>query len=155
GFLISSQSLVPTGAGSVAEVQRTGDQAKSWTTVWRQRRASLSWIGAVGSEVIVAGISLVEGQPFLIETSDGGATWQTVQVALGPGLVPGVENSDVQQALWSLWAYDQFDFVTPSLGFAVPDSMTGQAAFMAPGPLALLRTTDGGRKWSRVALPGG
>ena len=155
GFLISSQSLVPTGTGSVAEVQRTWDQGKSWTTVWRQSSASLSWIGAVGSEVIAAGISLVVQQPFLIESSDGGATWQTVQVALSPSLVPGVQNSDVQQALWSLWAFDQFDFVSPSLGFAMPDSMTGQAAFMAPGPLALLRTTDGGRKWSRVALPGG
>ena len=155
GFLISSQSLVPTGTGSVAEVQRTWDQGKSWTTVWRQSSASLSWIGAVGSEVIAAGISLVVQQPFLIESSDGGATWQTVQVALSPSLVPGVQNSDVQQALWSLWAFDQFDFVTPSLGFAMPDSMMGQAAFMAPGPLALLRTTDGGRKWSRVALPGG
>jgi photosystem II stability/assembly factor-like uncharacterized protein len=155
GFLVSSQSLVPTGAGSVAEVQRTRDQGKSWTTVWRRSRVSLSWVGTVGSEVIAAGISLVVGQPFLIESSDGGATWQTVQVALSPDLVPGVENSDVQQALWSLWAFDQFDFVTPSLGFAMPDSMTGQAAFMTPGPLALLRTTDGGRKWSRVALPGG
>jgi photosystem II stability/assembly factor-like uncharacterized protein len=155
GFLVSSQSLVPTGAGSVAEVQRTRDQGKSWTTVWRRSRVSLSWVGTLGSEVIAAGISLVVGQPFLIESSDGGATWQTVQVALSPDLVPGVENSDVQQALWSLWAFDQFDFVTPSLGFAMPDSMTGQAAFMTPGPLALLRTTDGGRKWSRVALPGG
>ena len=155
GFLVSSQSLVPTGAGSVAEVQRTRDQGKSWTTVWRRSRVSLSWVGTLGSEVIAAGISLVVGQPFLIESSDGGATWQTVQVALSPDLVPGVEISDVQQALWSLWAFDQFDFVTPSLGFAMPDSMTGQAAFMTPGPLALLRTTDGGRKWSRVALPGG
>lgn len=155
GFLASSSSLVPTGAGSVAEVQRTRDQGESWTTVWRQRRTSLSWIGAVGSEVIATGISLVVGQPFLIESSDGGATWQTVQVVLSPSLVSGVQKSYVQQALWSLWAYDQFDFVTPSLGFAIPDSMTGQAGFMAPGPLALLRTTDGGRKWSRVALPGG
>ena len=61
----------------------------------------------------------------------------------------------MQQALFSLWGYDQFDFVTPNLGFAMPDSMMGQAAFMAPGPLALLRTTDGGRQWSRVVLPGG
>ena len=155
GFLVSSQSLVPTGAGSAAEVQRTSDQGKSWTTVWRRSRDSLSWIGAVGSEVVAAGISLAVRQPFLIENNDGGATWQTVQVALSPGLVPGVQNSDVQQALLSLWAHDQFDFVTPSLGFAMPDSMTGQAGFMAPGPLALLRTTDGGRKWSRVAVPGG
>jgi len=47
GFLVSSQSLVPTGAGSVAEVQRTRDQGKSWTTVWRRSRVSLSWVGTV------------------------------------------------------------------------------------------------------------
>ena len=103
-------------------MQRTLDQGESWGTVWRRTSASLSWIGAVGTEVIAAGISLVPRQPFLIESNDGGATWQTVQVALSPGLVSGVQKSYVQQALWSLWAYDQFDFVTPSLGFAMPDS---------------------------------
>ena len=113
-------------------MQRTRDQGKSWTTVWRRSRVSLSWVGTVGSEVIAAGISLVVGQPFLIESSDGGATWQTVQVALSPSLVPGVQNSDVQQALWSLWAFDQFDFVTPSLGFAMPDSMIGPGRVHGP-----------------------
>ena len=58
GFLISSPSVVPTGAGSVAEVQRTLDQGERWGTVWRRTGASVSWIGAVGTEVIAAGISL-------------------------------------------------------------------------------------------------
>jgi len=154
GFLVSSQSLVPTGTGSVAELQRTSDQGESWQTVWRRAGASLSWIGAVGAEVIAAGISPVLRQPFLVTSTNDGDSWQTVRVSLSPSLVPGVQKSYVPQALASLWAYDQFDFVTPSLGFAVPGSMMGQAS-SGPGPPELLRTTDGGQHWSRVALPGG
>jgi photosystem II stability/assembly factor-like uncharacterized protein len=154
GFLVSSQSLVPTGAGSVGEVQRTTDQGQTWRTVWRRSGASLSWIGAVGTDVIAAGISAVARQPFLIKTGSGGDNWRTVHVALSPALVPGVEKQYVKQALLQMWALDQFDFVTPSVGFAVPDSMMGQASD-GSGPPELLRTSDGGQHWSPVALPGG
>jgi photosystem II stability/assembly factor-like uncharacterized protein len=154
GFLVSSQSLVPAGTGPAGEVQRTSDQGQSWRTVWRQGGASLSWIGAVGTDVIAAGISPVARQPFLIETSNGGDNWQTVRVALSPALLPGVQKQYVKQALLRMWALDQFDFLTPSVGFAKPDAMMGQASNGA-GPPELLRTSDGGQHWSPVALPGG
>lgn len=154
GFLVSSTALVPTGAANVAEVQRTRDQGESWVTVWRRSGGSLSWVGAVNGEVLAAGISASDGPPFMIDSSDGGTSWQVVHVRLSPSLVTGVRRSYVGQALDALWAHDQFEFVTPSLGFAVPDSMMGQA-YSSPGLPALLRTTDGGRTWQPVFLPGG
>jgi photosystem II stability/assembly factor-like uncharacterized protein len=53
-----------------------------------------------------------------------------------------------------MWALDRFDFLTPSVGFAEPDAMMGQAS-NGVGPPELLRTSDGGQHWSPVTLAGG
>lgn len=153
GFLASSQYVANGNVATGAQVQVTSNLGRTWRTVWHQRGASLTWIGSAPGEILAAGSSSKE-RPFLVETSDAGARWRTVGVALDPSLVTGVQTRYVHLALEEFWEQEQFDFLTPQLSFAMPDSMEGQAVH-PPSPPVLLRTTDGGEHWSPVRLPGG
>jgi photosystem II stability/assembly factor-like uncharacterized protein len=103
--------------------------------------------------MVVAAGSTAQGRPFLLKGDANGDRWQRQAVSLsGVGLPTGVYRQATGLEDAQLWATYRFDFVSPSLGFAVPDPMVGQATFL---PGQLLRTTDGGRHWALVRLPGG
>jgi photosystem II stability/assembly factor-like uncharacterized protein len=152
GFLAAGALSSADAPGIPAEVQRTQDQGASWATVWRQAGDSLSWIGMAGASVLAAGLAEDGQRPFLLESNNNGASWRAVHISLSPTLVPGVQPGYVRQALGALWSSYQFDFVSASVGFALPDPMAG-LSMGVPGQM--LRTTDGGEDWAAVSLPGG
>ena len=181
GFLASGPSAYGTPAGVPAEIQRTADQGRTWRTVWRGSSDRVTWLGITGAgmsgdavahgahrsvgaglaggaerqpsaEIVAAG-STAEGRPFLLKSDADGDRWQLQAVSLSGVVLPtGVYQQAAGPEEAELWATYRFDFVTPSLGFAAPDPMVGQATFL---PGQLLRTTDGGRHWAAVRLPDG
>lgn len=152
-FTPSGTGFLATGglAGGTGEIQRTTDDGATWETVWSRPGASLFWVGATDGEVMAAGTYAAPGSdpnqaaPILVESTDGGDTWSSFTPSLPP---PAGEPSGY---IGLQWAGLRLDFPTPSLGLAVPAATFGQDV-TAP---RLLRSTDGGRHWSEVTLPGG
>ncbi len=54
GFLISGPADYGLASPSPAELQRTTDGGRSWTTVWRKVGYRLNWVGTAGGEVLEA-----------------------------------------------------------------------------------------------------
>ena len=153
GFLISGPADYGLASPSPAELQRTTDGGRSWTTVWRKVGYRLNWVGTAGGEVLAAGASASGTGPFLIESENDGASWHFQDVSVSPAVLSSASSGhEAALEIGQIWRMDQFHFVNRSLGFAAPDSMFGEAS--AP-PGELLRTTDGGRYWAPVTLPSG
>lgn len=149
GFLVTGWL-----GGGTGEIQRTTDGGKSWQTVWTKAGAALYWVGTTGNEVRAAGTYAAPGNdpneatPLLLDSVDGGASWTSVTPSLPPPPepTPGGPVSPSQD-----WASLRLEFPTATLGLAVTDASEGQAVL----DHRLLRSTDGGRHWSEVGLPGG
>ncbi len=103
--------------------------------------------------MVAAGLSANGLQPLLLQGDPTGTSWHLVDVSISPAAVPsGVQAGTAASALAEMWGSYQLHFVDQSLGFAAPDPMVGMGAVF---PGELLRTTDGGRHWTTVQLPGG
>ena len=150
GFLVTSSSFAGSLPASEGRIQRTTDGGASWVTVWQEPGASLYWVGTVGSEVVASGVLTQPGNndssassPLLLVSTDGGTSWVPITPSL-PSLARGMTDGGA-------WPGFRLDFLTRSVGLAVPDSAEGQELLDAQ----LLRTTDAGRHWVVVELPGG
>ena len=128
------------------QVFLTTDGGHRWQEVWQEKSADLFWVGRSlrGSTWIASGVTVSSASstasPLLLTSGDG-VHWSAVQPRLRASFNPDGLTS---------WQWLRFDFVTPSLGFAVPDPRE-----TVMGLQGILRTTDGGRSWSLVPLPGG
>jgi hypothetical protein len=152
GFLASGPGRYGSVRPAPAEIQRTTDQGKTWATVWRRMGYSITWVGMAGGAVVAAGLSGDGQRPFMLERTTSGAPWHLVGVSVSNAAVPPVvQRGQVASAIASLWGSYQFHFLNRSVGFAAPDPMVGQSFLSG----VLLRTTDGGRDWAPVRLPGG
>lgn len=154
GFLASGPYGATAGAVSgPAEIQRTTDQGKTWATVWRGSGYRVTWVGVAGDRAVATALTGDGQRPVLLEGTRSGGSWRVVGVSVNRRAVPAVVGrSQVASAIAILWGSYQFHFLSPLVGFAAPDPMAGQAT---PFPGVLLRTTDGGRHWAPVRLPGG
>lgn len=148
GVLVTGGPLVGTTSGTAVQgsgrIQVTADGGRTWTTVWRSTQADLDWVGFAGAaHGFVAGATFpaagAAGTPLLLTTADGGRTWRAIRPSLPAGAA-------------AAWTGLRFDFVSPSVGYALTD------ADFTMGPTGIgdvLRTTDGGRTWTASTLPGG
>lgn len=150
GFLVTGAPPGSAAAEGGASIEATSDGGASWSSVWHEAGASLDWVGRAGSAVVASGVVAPPGStdparatPLLVRSNDGGRSWTTSEPALPAAMGRGSQ-------VWG-WGDARLDFVSGSLGFALPDSEMGEGT-LAPG---LLRSTDGGAHWSQVALPGG
>jgi hypothetical protein len=112
-------------------ILHTADGGQSWTT---QDHGKL---GLTGVDFIDARHGWAAGADRLLATSDGGAHWTSL-----PEPCPLIRS---------------MHFVSPSLGFAVAGgTMLGEySGVLAPHLSGIaLRTSDGGRRWQRLATPG-
>ncbi len=128
------------------QVFLTTDGGQRWQEVWQDKSADLFWVGRsqTGSTWIASGVTVSStsstAAPLLLTSRDG-IHWSAVRPQLPSSFNPDGLTS---------WQWLRFDFVTPELGFAVPDPRE-----TVMGLQGILRTTDGGRSWSLVPLPGG
>ena len=153
GFLASGPPGYTGKPPFPAEIQRTRDRGRSWATVWRRTGYRLTWIGTAGGTVVAAGLSADGLRPFLLVGNGAGTSWHLVHMSISAAAVPtGVQAGMAASAVAQIWGSYQFHFVDQSLGFGAPDPMVGDGTVF---PGELLRTTDGGRHWTKVELPGG
>lgn len=153
GFLASGPPAYTGAPPAPAVVQRTTDGGASWATVWREPGYRITWLGLAGGRALAAGLADGNTRPFLLQGSASGLSWQQVPLSFHGVTVPsGMTGQSVGSVTAQVWGSYQFHFVNARLGFAAPDPMIGQATYL---PAELLRTTDGGRNWSVVRLPGG
>ena len=148
GFLVSFVSTA-TNTGT-ARIEATSDGGVSWATVWIRGHTNLSWIGFAdkrhGFASGIASPSSSTQQPLLLRTDDGGRSWQTIT----PSLPASPRGS------WSLttargsWGNLDFQFPSNQIGFAEPNPDYVYEMSEAP----ILRTGDGGRRWTIVRSPG-
>jgi photosystem II stability/assembly factor-like uncharacterized protein len=129
------------GATDAAAIQVTRDDGAHWRTVWQSPRVELGAIGTRAGVVYVTASSANahapdDFSPLLLVGTDRGRRWRTIRPRL---------PADLRDGFLSLRPY----FVTPSLGFAVPNP---EESDVFEGT-ALLRTTDGGRSWLSVRGP--
>lgn len=150
GFLVTSSSVPGPPPAYGGRIQRTTDGGASWVTVWQQPGASLYWVGTAGSEVMASGALTPPGDnnsstpsPLLLASSDGGTSWVMI--------TPSIPTPPGGMTAGGAWPGFRLNFLTSSVGLAVPDAADGQEIFDAQ----LLRTTDAGRHWVAVELPGG
>ena len=150
GYLAAVPRAQTSGyaSGATSELERTTDGGASWAVVWRHSDVVLYWVGTKAGDVVAAGLN-IRG-PLLVESADGGRSWHEVPVTLSLPRAPAGAGQ-AGAAEW-YWATSTLHFVDSRTGLAVPDAMYGQDAAW---PATILRTTDGGRHWSAVALPGG
>jgi photosystem II stability/assembly factor-like uncharacterized protein len=114
-------------------VVRTADGGRNWTVVLDYPVDAVDFHDAQQAWAVTekSGFQTSSGwQATVKRTSDGGATWTTIGTAEGGGQVSAVQFVDAAHG----WI-----FATPSAGGAGYSQDT-----------SLLRTTDGGRSWSRV-----
>lgn len=136
--------LSTTTPGAIAY---TSDGGSTWDTVWSQKNADLFWVGQslTGSLSVASGVTVsansTTAQPLLLTSSDG-QHWEAIAPAV-PASVLGLASGNV-------WQWLRFTFLSPQVGFAVPDPQE-----TVGGLGDILRTVDGGRTWSLVQLPGG
>jgi photosystem II stability/assembly factor-like uncharacterized protein len=128
GFLASSKGQFDH---EPARIQRTGDGGRTWHDVWKRPNTDLQWIAFADPQH-----GFVGGDGFVLRTRDGGRTWTRVPMRL-PRDLPRWTNVQLEP-----------HFVTPALGFAVPDP----AGWIYD---VFLRTIDGGRTWTHVHGPKG
>ena len=134
-----------TATGGIA---RTTDGGVHWSEVWSVAGASIGWVGPAGNllkgigSVFPVGPSITStanGQPVVVTSADGGATWWAAP-AQTPADLPA-------------WQNVTFAFGSAGLGFGVADPNVGSAeSSLLSG---VLRTVDGGLTWRLVTLPGG
>jgi photosystem II stability/assembly factor-like uncharacterized protein len=139
-------SLASEGIGGVA---RSSDGGTTWSWAWDSPGAAMQWVGKAGPDLVALGqtypvvpsVSTTSGGELTLVTSaDGGASWSAAPVQAPP-------------AVAGLWGELQFGFLTSQVGFGVQDpdvTWDDQAGFSG-----VLRTSDGGRAWSLIPLPGG
>jgi hypothetical protein len=136
---------VAAGAQDVGSglVERTTDGGSAWTPVWRRAQTRLTWIGFAGpGSAVAAAVSYPQGadgpaDPILVTSGAGRAGWRTVAPVLPAGAA-------------AVWPALRFEFVNAKVGFATLDP--NQSRSMAAPQL--LRTTDGGARWTRLTIPG-
>lgn len=130
-FLSPTTGWLPRDAGAAPQpggIQVTHDSGRTWTWVGAEQGWSITALSAVSAKDGWA-IGRRAGSPsatFLMQTSNGGATWSESALTLRPT--------------------GAIDFLSASVGYG---------ARSASDPGAVLRSTDGGATWSvRALLPG-
>jgi photosystem II stability/assembly factor-like uncharacterized protein len=133
-FLDARNGFYGTGKGRLF---RTTDGGHSWTLAWEHPGTfirSLGFIDATRGFLgnLGAGLAGTTDPVPLYRTSDGGRTWQAVQ--LGSGSMTGVCAIDILKA-------------RAIVEGEVRDRILVHAAGRANGPAQLLRSEDGGESW--------
>jgi photosystem II stability/assembly factor-like uncharacterized protein len=126
GVLLGARTADDTGT----VLQRTSDGGAHWTTTFSSRRAGLRWIGRDGHDVVAAGYEQ------LLRSSDGGRTWRSIR--------PHIATKEHS-------LLDELSFSGHGVGLSLAPAAEAIGFEPAAG---LLRTTDAGRRWRPVALPG-
>jgi photosystem II stability/assembly factor-like uncharacterized protein len=142
GLLGASQ---PRGSADIgaAVLERTTDAGTAWTPVWHQNETSLTWVGFAGPRVpVAAGVAYPYGtggqqSPLLVVGDAGDGGWRAIAPELPDGAL-------------AAWPALRFQFVSTEVGFATVDPNQSRSL---PGSW-LLRSTDGGRRWTRLSVAG-
>ncbi len=128
-----------TGAG---EIYGTRDGGETWTLMWRQQGTFVRALGFLDSNNgffgnLGAGLVGTTDVNPLYRTADGGATW--IPVDIGGADVAGICAIDILRA----------DAI---LEGDVRKRVVIHAAGRANGPAKLLRSEDGGERWTLIDL---
>jgi photosystem II stability/assembly factor-like uncharacterized protein len=124
GVIESSLSTPPSSFTHHNYIYATADGGADWTLV-DPPLPGATWARAVDATNWWAGEATT-----LVHTADAGGHWTTL-----PNTGLDIDASSL----------NDLQFTTPANGWALGSGVTG--------PLHILRTTDGGRSWHRVALP--
>lgn len=128
-----------TGAG---DLFRTGDGGASWTRVWTKPGTFIRALGFIDEKNGFLGNvgdyypGVTDTTP-LYRTRDGGANWTPVR--FGDAVIPGICSIDIVKTR----AIHQG---------ALRDRVVVHAAGRVGGPARLLRSVDGGERWSVIDL---
>ncbi|HXW89731.1 MAG TPA: hypothetical protein VEK33_04225 [Terriglobales bacterium] len=130
-----------TGKG---KLYRTEDRGQSWHLIWFKPGAFIRSLGFIDAKHgflgnLGAGLADVTDTTPLYETKDGGVTWEAAKI--GSAAIPGICSIDILKSR-SIHEGD------------VSDRYYIHAGGRANGPAKLLRSEDGGQRWTLIDLSG-
>jgi len=138
-FVTPQSGFYGTGKGRLFH---TGDAGKSWQLVWENPGTFIRSLGFIdGANGFLGnlgiGVGAVSDPIPLYRTTDGGATWQPVD--LGGATIAGICAIDIlkARAIYEGTARER---------------IIVHAAGRANGPAQLIRSEDGGQTWSMIDL---
>gem|GEM_PF-1849194 len=170
-FLTADRGFVaglaaPLGGGpEPAVIEGTDNGGTTWTPVWTSTTPGLvfTFLGrSPGSTGVLytagtIGPGPAGGPPVFVVSTDGGQTWRVFRPALPqtpPAQVPYGVPGEKEPLAQALWPDLQFQFVSPTVGFAGLNPMYNDGSSDDRAPLVLV-TRDGGQTWSPLPLPTG
>ncbi len=164
GYLFASAS----GSTPSGEVLRTADGGRTWTVVFRSPQAA-AWQRGLDVSVISRDVVVASDEKAVIASRDGGKTWRQTASLPGYSSTTYFSNSNDGWAAaggelyrtqdggrhWRSMGNLNPDNRQPPpevISFAFPGS---QSVWMgvASGNLALLRSQDGGTRWTERSFP--
>ena len=125
--------LVGVAVGVGGAIQRTGDGGKTWTTVESGTKRNLRGVAFADGKVGIAVAGPAGTGAGMIRTDDGGLTWREQ---------PCVPGTDICTS------------GSPLVAVALLPSQFGMAVGGRGrlGPAVVIKTTDGGRSWTKLDL---
>lgn len=120
--------------GAAGTVLRTVDRGQTWTSIAAPTKRNLRGVAFANDKVGIAVAGPAGTGAGMIRTDDGGLTWVEQEC------VPGTNICES---------------ATPLVAVALRPSQLGLAVGGPnPGPAVIVRTTDGGRHWTRLDVGG-
>lgn len=138
-FVDARSGFYGTGKGRLFRTDNGGD---SWKLAWEHEGTFIRSLGFIDSKRgflgnLGVGIGSVSDSTPLYRTTDGGATWQAID--LGSATIPGVCAIDILKT-HAIYEGD------------IHERIIVHAAGRANGPAKLIRSEDAGQTWSLIDL---